>query len=91
MEVPFLYFVVELNGEFFQKRITEIEDEMRLLPFLLLSLLVFTLIFIATSTIFVIAGCKALAKFLEYNSEVVLVIPHTNRSDHEVFCEETIV
>ena len=91
MEIPFLYFVVKLNGEYFQNQKSKRRDELRILPFLLLALLVFTLIFIATSTIFVIAGCKAFSKFLEYNSEIILVIPSVSRNVDGVVCEETVV
>lgn len=73
LEFPFLYFVVKMNRNYFQSSV-KTEDN-NVLPFLLLMLLIFTLVFLATSFIFVFCGVKVCRKILQLNTEMVIFIP----------------
>ena len=62
-----------MNRNYFQSSV-KTEDN-NVLPFLLLMLLIFTLVFLATSFIFVFCGVKICRKILQLNTEMVIFIP----------------
>ena len=79
LEIPFLYYVIKINSMYFVSKLNEAdasnEESSDVYSLLLVLLLIFTLVLLASSLTFTVFGLKVFRKLMRFSREVVILIP----------------